>query len=212
MQSSVSREWGCPYVKFWPLREGGGAGAKRLSLGRQGDVMNEAQPWPLSGPAAAGIKAGSTGSPARVQDRAPSSCCSCCSGCCRCAVAGPRGAHRAQRYRVQLWKTGPVCQAASGLQLSSSTDWDLWSLEMRWVNVERRPDWETSTVSERWDVCLGIQTSCLMHIWFKLRKICSIYQGKTMTIIWLKSSRQNGFLSLYSCPVQVIIRYLESCI
>lgn len=174
-----------------PWGKEGLLGPYACSLGRQCDVMKEARPWSLFVPAAAGKKAGTTWSPARVQQRAPSFCCSCWADWrSQCAVAGTRGAHHVQCYRaqlpwfaLQLWKTGPVCQAASGLQLSSSTDWDLWSLEMRWDDWI----WEEDQI-EKQIVCqndgmsaLDIQTSCLMHIWFKLHKICSIYQGKSMT-------------------------------
>lgn len=52
-------------------------GPYACSLGRQCDVMKEAWPWSLFVLAAAGKRAGTTWSPARVQHEAPSFCCSC---------------------------------------------------------------------------------------------------------------------------------------
>lgn len=59
---------------------------------------------------------------------------------------------------------------------------------------------------------LDVETSCLVHFGFKLHRICSIYQGKTMTYDSGLPDRMGLSVYIsYSCPTQVIFRYLESC-
>lgn len=90
-----------------------------------------------------------------------------------------------------------------------------------WTVVTLRCDdwiWDEDQI-EKQVVCqndgmsaLDVQTSCLMHFGFKLHRLCSIYQGKTMTYDSDLPDRMGFSVCIsYSCPTQVIMRYLESC-
>lgn len=171
-----------------PWGEGGTAGAICLLSG-QAVWRYERGMALVSVLAAAGKRAGTTWSPARVQHEAPSFCCSCWAADVFSALwlgHEERAMFSVTTHsslslpcsfgKLVLFARQPLVSSLVVPQtgICGHLRWDDWIWE------EDQIEKQTVCQNDRMSA-LDIQTSCLMHIWFKLHKICSIYQGKTMT-------------------------------